>query len=940
MTAQEHIYQSYLTELKNHYFTGDMATDVGTRLTMATDNSIYQMWPQAVCFPKNARDIQIMVQLASRPEFLTVQLSPRGGGTGTNGQSLTSGIVIDCSRYMTRIIEIDTDKKMVRVEPGVVLDQLNDALQKHQLFFAPSVSSGSRATLGGMFATDACGKGSCYYGQTSDHVLSTHVILANGDTVRIALDAVYAQETRMHDIAHQVEQWIDAHRDEIQQRFTQLPRHLTGYNLLKTKQNGQLNLNYLLSGSEGTLAIVTELTLQLTPLPSYTKLVVIQYDSFDAALRSAKSLLIYRPIAIETIDDKIYQHHTVANITDSIINPNAVNVIEFSGQDKAAIEQQVNALLEKLEAQSLRFFHTDQPKKITEIWELRKKSVGVLSNLPGTRQCIPFVEDTAVPPEHLADYIAEFRALLKSYDLNYGMFGHADAGCIHVRPALDMKNPDDAKLVPIITEKVYALIKKYHGIMWSEHSRGFRTQYTRDFFGESLYAVLQKIKTAFDPHHQLNPGKIFTDIHTSIPVRGEYDRQITPDLQQTFSRVLRCNGNGACFHYAADELICPSYHATRNRIHSPKGRAVLMREWLRLSATAQHKKKNSFAREVYTAMQGCLGCKACVSRCPVQVDIPQYKSEFLFRSHQQHRRPLQDYLVAFLEYGLPWFLRMPRFMNFFLKHALLKKIGLIDLPLFSTDTFYQQLKSRQAPVFSLKKINQSDPNKTVCLLVDAFIAAFKPNWALSVYDLLVKLGYVVYVLPLRPNGKPMHAEGFLKSFYHLAKKNNHFYAKIKAPIVGIDPAMTLCFRDEYQKTLGNQLRFTVELLAPFLLSTQAVWRNRIQHAPSIQPYYLFSHCTEKSLLADSEQQWITLFSLFGIELQSIKTGCCGMAGSFGHKLSNQAVSQALFEMSWKNKLNHRAVMTGFSCACQIRRLSGNDGLHPTRVLLETCMNLL
>ena len=513
--------QNFLEVLSKSEFSGDIHHDNGARIVTATDNSIYQVLPQAVVFPKNSRDIQTVLKIADQQRFSkSIKITARGGGTGTNGQSLTEGIVLDCSRYMNRIIESNFKEGWVCVEPGVVLDQLNEHLAPNKVFFAPDLSPSNRATLGGMVNTDACGKGSRIYGRTSDHVLELTCVLSNGEVLESvplepeALGEYKKKSGISANIFKIVDQVVSEKTNLIQEVFPKMSRFMTGYNLAKVYGNSKnlFNLNYLLSGSEGTLAVVSKAKLRLTPLPKHKSLLVVKYETFDDALSDAEMLLKSDPAAIETIDEKILslakEDELYLKIKDFVAGEKGksgikkrptrtINLVEFCGSNKNHLEKQVTALCKTIDATNNKsgkatgYYRTVDPQEISNLWSLRKKGVGLLGNTKGERKPLPFVEDTAVPPENLADYIREFRTLLESYGLEYAMFGHVDVGCLHVRPALDLKNPEEESWIRELSDKVVELVKKYDGVMWGEHGRGFRSEYTVEFFGEELHQDLR-----------------------------------------------------------------------------------------------------------------------------------------------------------------------------------------------------------------------------------------------------------------------------------------------------------------------------------------------------------------------------------------------------------------------------------------------------------------
>ncbi|WP_119344817.1 FAD-binding and (Fe-S)-binding domain-containing protein [Facilibium subflavum] len=990
LAQHKKIYARFIKQLRQENFRGDIQEDYASRISTAVDNSIYQVIPEVVLFPKNTQDIEKILMLTNKPRFQSVKFSARGAGTGTNGQSLCQGVIIDSSRYLDQILEVNLDKGYVRVEPGVVLDQLNEVLQKHGVFFAPNLSPSNRATIGGMASTDACGKGSRIYGRTSQHILAINCVLSNGQMAHItetdvnkinSMSATVQSDDLMMGIYQTVQSEIIKQYDLIEAQFPKLDRFMTGYNLAKAynREKNTVNLNYLIAGSEGTLVYITELTLKLTPLPRKKALFAISYPSFNQALSDAKSLLNLNPAAIETVDDNILALARQDEIYPQIQHmiecagqntPRAINLIEFICDDEIQLQAKLKLVSDGLNNQQRHFYCATKHEEITSLWELRKKGVGLLGAMPGARKPIPFMEDTAVPPENLADYITELRALLDHYGLKYGMFGHVDVGCLHMRPALDMNDTKDRQLVMKLTKEVNALVKKYGGVYWSEHGKGFRSEYVKDYFGEKLYVSLQKIKKAFDPYNQLNPGKVVVPylshdqlVKVDGPFRGVEDAQVTKDTRALFSGAFDCNGNSACLNYNLNQIMCPSAKASRNWVYSPKGRTALLREWLKqLSIKGYEVKekpdkylvkkkvnKKDFSYEVYDSLQKCLGCKACATACPIKVDIPNMKPLFLAHYHSRYRRPLRDYLIKNTEKISLYQAKWPVFFNAIqqanpIKNIINKYIGLVDSPVLSHQSLQKELQHRKVPVFSwkgLQNISEQYPDKVVCIVQDAFTSCYDAKVVLSVYDFLTMLGYVVYVLPFMENGKAAHVKGFLGSFVKKAQKTTAFYnqiAKLGVPLIGIDPSMTLVYRDEYKRFLKDQVNFHVYLFQEWFVNELSALNVDSNRYPA-QKAALLAHCSERSQSAVSMIYWQKIFKAFNIALTIEKVGCCGMAGTFGHEKENVDMSYKVFESSWqpliqKNQDTSELLASGFSCRCQVKRFAKSSLSHPVQYLVK------
>ncbi|HHE4877072.1 D-2-hydroxyglutarate dehydrogenase YdiJ [Morganella morganii] len=1003
--------ERYIHALNESGFTGDTTTRYGDRLTLATDNSIYQLLPQAIVFPRSTADVILVMRLAAQDEFRSVTFTPRGGGTGTNGQSLNNGVVIDLSRYMNRILEINPEQGWVRAEAGVIKDQLNAYLKPYGYFFAPELSTSNRATLGGMINTDASGQGSLVYGKTSDHVLGLRSVLLNGellDTAPLPVSEARRcaqEESAAGELYRTTLESCETHRQTILESFPKLNRFLTGYDLRHVFSDDMqtFDLTRILTGSEGTLAVITEAKLNIMPIPEVRRLVNVKYDAFDSALRNAPFMVAAQALSVETVDSKVLNlaredivWHSVSELITDVPDKTllGLNIVEFCGDDEALIDGQVASLCERLdslmannEAGVIGYQVCRELSGIERIYAMRKKAVGLLGNSKGAAKPIPFVEDTCVPPEHLADYITEFRALLDSHHLEYGMFGHVDAGVLHVRPALDMCSPEQEMLMKQISDDIVGLTAKYGGLLWGEHGKGFRAQYSEAFFGDTLYRELRRIKGAFDPENRLNPGKICAPLTSDAPMmqvdtikRGTYDRTIPVEVRNTFSGAMNCNGNGLCFNFDVKSPMCPSMKVTQSRFHSPKGRAGLVREWLRLLAEqgtdpallSQAVPQNrislrgliekigntrrasrgeyDFSHEVKESMSGCLACKACSTQCPIKIDVPEFRARFLALYHGRYLRPLRDHLVANVEAGAPLMAKAPKVFNFFLKQSWVQKlsektVGMTDLPLLSSPSLKQQLAGSNAVSVTLEMLEsmseeQRRAGRYLFIVQDPFTSYFDAKVVADFAALTEKLGFQPVLLPFSPNGKAQHIKGFLARFARTANKTADFLnrvARLGCPMAGVDPALVLCYRDEYKTVLPpEKQQFRVMLVHEFLTEYADLLPVK-DISEDTPPWYLFSHCTEATALPDSVKIWQNLFRRFGATLQSVSTGCCGMAGTYGHEMPNLARSKGIYQLSWAQPYqslpSERCLTTGYSCRSQVKRMEGKVMLHPLQALL-------
>lgn len=962
--------ETFLAVLPQAGFGGDIRQGGPDSIVNATDNSIYQVLPAAVIYPRTAEDINIAVRLAAGDEFGPIPLTARGGGTGTNGQSLTRGVIIDTSRHLNRILDIDLQGQTVRVEPGVVLAQLNAFLAKHGLFFPPTVSTATRATIGGMVATDASGKGSRIYGKTSDYIRSMDVVLSDGTDFKIEpmsgrkLEELRASDTIAGRACRQVIQTVSEHADQIEAVFPQMNRGLTGYNLQKAlTADGIFSLHRVLAGSEGTLALTRAVELRVMKKPTHQALVVVRYSSFEAGLSHVTELIGFNPLAVEIIDEKVIglaRQDIIWSGIGSILGQEgtipieAMNVIEFVGDSAEEVERQVTSLDAALaQAPAGLVDHTivRDRSAIEMLWTLREKSVGLMGRANGLRQGIAFVEDAAVPPEALPAFIREFRAVLERHGLAYGMYGHADVGCLHVRPTVNMQAPEEAALIRPISDEIAALAKRHGGLLWGEHGRGYRGEYSPFFFGEILYGELRKIKAAFDPRNIFNPGKLSSvpggpaiDAIDKIPLRGEFDRQIGEPDRRNYEKAMLCNGNGVCFSWNPADVMCPSYKATRDRSQSPKGRAALLREWARLRTAPQQDGTMSLAEceeTVRDSLATCLSCKACASECPVQVDIPSMRSRFLDAYHKTRRRRVRDYFCANMESILPVALRFRRLfgitMGWRLSRWLLRNIGLIDLPSFSS----QPGLVSDLDVGALAGLSEGEKAGHVIFVPDTFTSAFDPDVPRQAVALLRALGYRVHVAPLLPNGKALHVLGFRTRFDTFASRvraQHTRYAATGVAMVGVEAVTVLMDRHEYVEdnaSFSSPLKTIDEFLDIEISSGHLHVEAKRKAA---LPATLFLHCTEKAMTPAAGERWKRIFRSFGSEIEIQKTGCCGMAGLFGHEREHADMSRTLFNMSWANVLPMpdagETLATGFSCRCQIDRFSPVKARHPVELLAD------
>ena len=958
------LYHNYARELARQGFSGAIVDDFSSRLAYANDNSVYQIAPQLILKPANTNDVVVAMRLLQHPDFVQLQLTARGGGTGTNAQSLSSGCVLDTSVSLNKILELNLDEAYAVVEPGVTLQELNAAAGEHGLKFGPLVSTADRATIGGMVNTDACGKGSCVYGKCSDHLLEAEMIGVGGKVWQLRewkLDDIdiEGEHYQLSQLLHNIQQ---KHRAEIFQRFPKLNREATGYNLQQMVRGRSIRPLKLIAGAEGSLGVLSKIKVRLVPIPKHTSVCIIAYEDFYHTLCSGVELRALRPDAIETMDKTLVQLSLQTPLAERLgellptqhSSLGGINCVELSASSPAQLKNKQRALAKVLQ-DDIRVIHHHfaDPASAKLIWRLRAQAVGVLGRLDAYRQPISGIEDCALPPEKIPDFVLEMQGYLNARDLSYGIYGHIDAGCLHLRPALDTRSGDYRKQLRAMSDFAYQLCRQHGGIFWGEHGKGVRSEYARDYFGERLYQQMQRIKAYFDPRNQLNPGKVATPSDSGaellridqVPMKIDFDRQVMPSNRGYFEQVFSCNGNGACFSSNLEAQMCPSYQLTHDRVHSPKGRAALMREWLRLLSLrdfdikhaykrwpllrrSQH--QHDFSHQVADAMHGCLGCSACASACPVQLSVPDIRSTFLHIYHSRYRRRWRDHLIARLESLSTSLAPAAHWVNWlsntYTVRRALEGLGLVDIPRFDQPLqkkLNQDLYSEQQLHFMLA----SRSERTVVLLADPYLNAYDNQPLLAAYKLLAALGWQPRVFQLKALGKAAHVLGMLHAHSEREEVNKQIMLRLReaeVPALVLEPSALYFLRGQ-------------ELAGASVLNHPAHWLLE-QELPTMalqqtEPLRLLRHCTEAS--QDDGACWRKLYQRFGLELEIVNVGCCGRAGLYGHLREHREGSFQLYQRNWQQQLHADAInlATGFSCRAQGKLLQPELPLeHPLAYL--------
>lgn len=959
---------------------GTLHFDTTMRTLYATDASAYRELPLAVAIPKTKEDLRKLIRFANEHK---TSLIPRTAGTSLAGQVVGSGIVVDVSKNFTRIIELNKDDKWVRVEPGVIRDELNVFLKPYGLFFGPETSTANRAMIGGMVGNNSCGSNSVVYRSTREHLLEVTALLSDGSEAvfnAVDLDAFHSKcegDTLEASIYRTVRSLLGNYENqvEIRKEFPKktVERRNTGYAvdlLLEmapfTAGGPDFNFCSLIAGSEGTLAFITEIKLNVVPVPpKETGLLCVHFNSIDEALRANLVAVKYRISASELID------HYVLECTKNNIeqqknrffvqgDPGAILVIEFSRNNRDEIIAEAQQCEAEMRAAGLGYhfpllFGNDSKK----IWTLRKAGLGLLSNLPGDEKAVPVIEDTAVDVQDLPAYIREFNEILNKHGLYSVHYAHAGSGELHLRPIINLKTEQGNQLFRTIAEEIATLVKKYQGSLSGEHGDGrLRGEFIRQMVGEKNYRLLKEIKKAWDPHTIFNPNKIIDTPPMNTMLRYTPGQQ-TPAFKTVFrfhnqdilQHAEQCNGSGDCRKtQLSGGTMCPSYMATRNEKDTTRARANILREFL----TNSDKLNRFDHKEIYEVMDLCLSCKGCKSECPSNVDVAKLKAEFLQHYYDANGVPMRTKLIAGFNSSSAAGAIWPGLYNFVMTNSVVSKwvkrsTGFAverSMPTLYKTTlrkWYNQWKNKN---------EHSAKNRKVYLFCDEFTNYNDTLIGIKAIQLLDKLGYEVIMPEHTESGRASLSKGLLRQAKKIANKNiRSLYPLINAdtPLVGIEPSAILTFRDEYidladddqyehAKALSEHVYLIDEFIASEIKKGHITPQSFTKEKRHIK---LHGHCQQKALSSvDPSQQLLSLPENYSVEV--IPSGCCGMAGSFGYEKEHYELSMKVGELVLLPAVRNAAediiiAAPGTSCRHQIKDGTGRKAQHPVEVLYEALL---
>jgi len=964
----------------NSQLDGDLFFDTIMRTLYATDASAYREMPLAVAIPKNTDDLKKLIAFALLNK---TSLIPRTAGTSLAGQVVGNGIVVDVSKHFTSIIELNAGEHWVKVQPGVIRDELNMFLKPHGLFFGPETSTANRAMIGGMVGNNSCGSNSVVYRSTREHLLEVKALLSDGSEAEfktISLDefhnkcegenleaAIYKKvRSLLSNYDNQVEIKKEFPKASVERRNTGFAVDILLDAAPFTAGGEDFNFCKLIAGSEGTLAFITEIKLNVSPLPpKETGLLCVHFNSIDESLRANLIALKYKPSASELIDHYILEC-TKDNIEQNKNrffvqgDPGAILVIEFCRETKEEITAIAKLVEEDMRSANLGYhfpllFGNDSKK----IWTLRKAGLGLLSNLPGDEKAVPVIEDTAVDVNDLPAYIRDFNEILKKHNLYSVHYAHAGSGEIHLRPIINLKTAEGNQLFRTIAEEIATLVKKYNGSLSGEHGDGrLRGEFIKQMVGEKNYALLKEIKKAWDPNNIFNPNKIVDTPSMNTMLRyipGQQTPEFTTHFRFNNQNVLQhaeqCNGSGDCRKTAlSGGTMCPSFMATKNEKDTTRARANILREFL----TNSDKLNRFDHKEIYEVMDLCLSCKGCKSECPSNVDVAKLKAEFLQHYYDANGVPFRSKLIANFSASAKLGAMMPALYNFAVTNKLIggaiKNLSGFatkrSMPAMYKTTLFNWFKKH-------KKETAFTSTKKIFLFCDEFTNYNDTEIGSKAILLLEKLGYEVNIPTHLESSRTWLSKGLVRKAKEIINKNIELLSPVvneNTPMIGIEPSAILTFRDEYidlatdenlskAKALSKNVFYIDEFIAREFAAERI---DASLFSSASKKIKLHGHCQQKALSALADTA--TILSIpKNYAVETIPSGCCGMAGSFGYEKEHYELSMQIGELVLFPSVRNAAAETiiaapGTSCRHQIKDGTGAKAKHPVEILWEALVN--
>jgi FAD/FMN-containing dehydrogenase/Fe-S oxidoreductase len=967
MTTKQAVKEN--TELENELrkrLKGEVRFDRMTRALYATDASIYQMDPIGVVFPKDVEDVVNTVTFAASQG---VPVLPRGGGTGLAGQTVNHAVVMDFSRHMNQLSEMNAEEGWAWVQPGIVLDQLSSLGAPHGLKFAPDPSTTNRGNIGGAIGNNSCGARSIVYGKTLDHVLELEVVLADGsmtafkDLTPSELQAKLTLQNLEGQIYREARRIAQEQQTEIDLRYPKIQRRVSGYNLDEVLRD-PTNMAKVVVGSEGTLVTFTRAKVRMVPRPKAAALAVIHFHSILESFEATVALLDSGASAIEMMDDTIIKqgrkHPGMSQRMEFVEgNPAAMLLVEASGDTPEEAASGLERITRIIEQQGLGY-HTlkvTDPRLQGIIWAVRRDGLGLIMSVEGTAKPLPFVEDTAVPPQRLPEYFKRFDELVRDEKTTAAYYGHASVGCLHIRPLVDIKQQEGLDRMVRIAERVSDLVLEFGGSLSGEHGDGIvRGVFTEKMFGPKLYASFREFKHVFDPKGIMNPGKIIDCPPLAENLR--FDPTWKPMKIETYfdfskdggiaEHVEMCNGQGAC-RQTFGGTMCPSFMVTRDEENTTRGRANALRNVF----SGVVPQEEFTGKRLYDVLDLCLACKGCKVECPSSVDMAKLKYEFLGHYHKEHGYSLRDRIFGKVYKLNPIGNKLAPVLNLAMKlpgrGVFQSLIGIHPkrkMPAFATQTFSSWFKKHQRNISKTASSGARPLSRgRVLLFNDTFMEGNNPSVGIAATKVLEKLGFSVETAPRWCCGRTMMSKGMMDSVKENARNNVDLfypYAQEGIPIVGTEPSCLLTLRDEYPDLLpGDSKASTVAsqafLLDEFLAKLAKEGDLDLDLQPHEGKVIFHGHCHQKA--ASGVDASVAALKLVpGVQVETPDTGCCGMAGAFGYEKEHYDVSMAIGERvlfpAVRNNPDATIVTTGVSCHQQVEHGTGVKTMHLAEFLAQ------
>lgn len=938
---------------------GDVLRDRMSRFLYSTDASLYRIDPLGVLVPRSTEDVHAAVELA---RDWKVPILSRGGGSSLAGQTVGQALVIDFSHHLDQLLSLDVDERAVTVQPGLVLDVLNHRLAPHGLMVGPDPASSNRATIGGMVGNNATGTHSILYGSVVDHVLETEVLLADGSQVRLneMSESSWQERERKTDaegrLYRQVGAILNEDRTAIERDTPRHWRRAGGYRLERLLTMGRRNLSSLLCGSEGTLGVLTSIKLSLVDRPKRTGLAVVHFRSRMEALEAVPEILKSEPSAIELLDrHALDQCRAISGYAQMLTfvdgNPDALLLTEFYGTTEEELATRIRSLAQSLREKNIGYGVVEAltPVEIGNVWTVRKAGLGLILGVKGDFKPVAFIEDAAVPTEHLAAYIRALETVCAETNTRISMYAHASAGCLHVRPFINTKDAGEVQKMAEIARASAELVASFGGALASEHGDGLaRSWLAESFYGRDLYGAYVKTKQAFDPEGLLNPGKV-----TGAPPMTENLRigpsYVTKPIREALDfasdkgfagSVELCTGVGSCRKLVGGTM-CPSFMVTRDERHSTRGRANA----LRAAISGELGTAGMGDAELYDVMSLCISCKACKSECPSAVDMAKLKLEWLGQYWSMHRPPLRERFFANMGKTTKHLAKLPSpFVNLATTSRLGKRLSAAVLGIAPQRSL--PAISRESLLKWYAKRPQTNAGREVVLFADTFNCYYEPEVGQAAVELLERLGCRVTLMDQGCCGRTYMSKGFPEKAKSSAKQvvdTLHPYAERGIPIIGLEPSCILSLRDEYHALFPGDERISVlskvaVTLEEFVAKSAKQGLIDVKWKPQPRRILLHGHCHQKALVG--MEPAVAALSLPGHSVQAVDSGCCGMAGSFGYerehyewsiKMAERVLAPAVRDADPDDLI----VAAGTSCRAQIEHCADRVPWHPAQVLLAS-----